>query len=257
MSGWLIFKGLGGDYAGLGGTNFYLAKKLLEHYKDYIDLREIEVHEGLFENFLKIKHFDEDFPNFDEDGFEEIEKENSIIKFSEEYKKIISLYKEFSCTTLAQLLELLVYYYFVKKFGVDSVKWSFQPDKNSNEIDILAIDKNNKKIFLVECSLQIELPQTEIEKFNKKKEKITTMPDYKGYSVEPWYVTTKKAFASQTIDQFKTAYKNQGIEIIEFEQKLLTEIKLLSPEVSADKFAKLTKLFERFSNKTDLVRLAK
>jgi len=257
MSGWLIFKGLGGDYAGLGGTHFHLAKTLLEHYKHYIDLKQVNVHEALFESFLQVKHFDEDSFDFDEEDVEAQSQSEQVKNLCKEYGDKLSHYKKFASEALAQLLELLVYSYFVKKFGAENVKWSFQPDKKSPEIDVVAKDETNKKLFLVECSLQLDPPKEEIGKFIKKAEKLKTIDEFKELSIEQWLVTTKKAFSSPDIEQFKTGYSKGNVAVIEFEDNLLNEFKRVFPEVSTDKLSKMTKLFELHAKKPGLIQSPK
>ncbi len=254
MYGWLIFKDLGGDYAGLGGTHFYLAKTLLEHYKDYIDLKQVNVHKALFESFLEVKHFDDDLSDLDEESLEEQSESKQVLNLCKEFNDKIFRYKRFGSATLAQLLELLVYSYFAKKFGIEKVKWSLQPDKNSPEIDVVAKDETNNKLFLVECSLQLDKPKKELEKFNKKAEKLKTMDEYRGFSIEQWFVTTKKAFSSPDIEQFKSEYAQGNVEVVEFEDRLLNEFKRAFPEVSTDKLNKITNLFELHAKKSELIQ---
>jgi len=123
-SRWWIFFRCATDYSGQGGFNHMIIHKFLDKYSEYVDFSKYAVDEDEFRNYLR------------SDYIKYIEKQT---------KEAIDI----NSGLRGAILELLVSSYFWKKNF--EVYPRYKANFLNKELDIVAIDRNTKTIYVVEC----------------------------------------------------------------------------------------------------------
>jgi len=123
-SRWWIFFRCATDYSGQGGFNHMIIHKFLDRYSEYVDYSPYKVDEDELRNYLR----------------------SDYIKYIEKQTKDAI---DINSGMRGAFLELLVSSYLWKKKC--EVYLRYEPKFLNKELDIVAIDRNMKTIYVVEC----------------------------------------------------------------------------------------------------------
>ena len=208
FSGWLIFMEVGGDYAGLGGTEYFLTESTIKMLHRSVEVREFEIGvKSLREYFLsKLKNQAGEVPprsisqtDFDRFRVDDLEKSNSSL--------------------IGRLLELLTKEYLEGSGWQSAIYFDDSAIlSRGQEIDVLAIDKKSKILAVVECSTNLPIQRIDdfIGELSSKAMALKKSERYSSYRPLKIFVTTRKTLRSLR-NQSKIIEKLSAAEI-----KLLT-----------------------------------
>jgi hypothetical protein len=161
LSGWLIFMEVGGDYQGMGGSEYRSIEEVLWNNKDYINVRQFDVDSSMLRDYFTSK-----------DPSETARLRSSLSDMDRKH-----------ADALGRLLEFLVKSYYDSQ-GYDARIYFDDPRilPRKKEVDILAIDKVNKRMVLAECSTNVEVSVEKlIDDINGKEVAIRNSPEFKGF----------------------------------------------------------------------------
>lgn len=189
FSGWLVFTEVGGDYAGLGGTEYFLVESMLRTLRDSVAVRESIIGVKELRNYFMAKlheQADETPPHsFSQTDYvrfrvDDLERTNSGL--------------------IGRTIEFLAKLYFEESGLQTSIYFrdsSVLP--RDQEIDVLAIDKKSKTLVMVECSTNLPIQRIDdfISELNSKAEALMKSVRFSGFRhVRKVFVTTRRTFES-------------------------------------------------------------
>jgi hypothetical protein len=227
FSGWLIFLEVGGNYAGLGGTEYSLAEQTLRQNAKFVNVSDLEVDLRSLRNYFLFKIRERlSHPGA---GLSETE----IMRF-----RINDLERRKSLSS-GRLLEFLVKSYY-EKIGYPEVNIRFDDQRvlaGRKEIDVLAVNDSTKKVVVAECSTSIPIQRIDelVKELNQKLELVKASPRFKSFSHHvKVFVTTRQSVLGIT-HKYRT-------DILRKLSK--AEIRLMT--IEDDIIPKLPKRFNRY-----------
>jgi len=211
-SGWLIFFDCATDYSGFGGSLYTQAKSFIDRFKENgaIEVEEIEVEEGVFQEYLKERS---ESSVFDRVVAQTSFGPSTVIDIS----KIEGEKRDFQEKVKGVLFELLVYKWVWEQGYYDEVKHNHIV--NGEEIDVFS--KKGNKIYLCECKVTIHKDKINktLNQINRKIKALRS--EYPEHSIVPIIITCsplpaerRKFFEERGIkvkDGFNKEIENSGL----------------------------------------------
>ncbi len=219
FSGWLIFLDVGGDYAGLGGTEYALTETALKYYnrRGRLNVTEFEVDLKSLKGFFihKTRHA--------LSGIEHGQGFSDIARFRiDELEKLITL-------SLARALELVTKSFYEER-GYEARIYYDEREvlRDNREIDVLAIDHKTKQIVVVECSLGLPIRALDefLKEINDKLENVRSNPEFKDFKTfEKAFVTSAATLAGiRTLKSVRRKFEQAGIRIVTIEDTIIPNL---------------------------------
>ena len=186
FSGWLLFMEVGGDYAGLGGSEYYLTEATLKMLRKSVEVRESSMSvQSLRQYFLgKLKGQAKEVPSptFSQTDYvrfrvDDLEKANSAL--------------------LGRLIEFLARQYF-EEAGLQSTIY-FRDSAilpRNQEIDVLALDSKSGTAIIAECSTNLPIQRIGdfISELASKEAALKRSERYSSYrKLAKVFVTTRRS----------------------------------------------------------------
>lgn len=198
-SGWMIFTRVGGDYHGFGGFEYATTEQLLNRNSENVDVNEFEIDEEALKSYIEKR-----------DPTESVEMKQRIDVLGDRLNDAVGRLVEFVTKS------------FYEEQGYETKIYFNDPDvlNNRKEIDVLAIDHQNNKVVLAECSTNIGIEiNAFIKEINDKVDLLKSSPKFKEFgSIEKVFVTSSRSIAGLLSGPEIVKRLNEaGIKVLEIE----------------------------------------
>lgn len=210
FSGWLVFSDVGGDYAGLGGSQYAEVEDTLDRLGRRVDVVEHLIAEDGLEEFIEWKT-DRSLRK----PFHHVGKREAVAYAAKARGQLLG-------HTRGRLLEFLTAERFRRSLAETRLRYRHRPTLGNREIDVLA--RQGDRITILECSLAIPMRDLEafVDELATKRSLVTQDPRHKGCSVSVAFVTTEAALDGLRHDtKLRDALAQAGIELWTLEQHIL------------------------------------
>ena len=215
FSGWLLFMEVGGDYAGLGGTEYYRTEQYLKVLGKYVNVTELEISLRDLRTFFldKIKQKRKDV-------LDTSMTETEAMRF-----KLDDLNTRMS-KALGRLLEFVARSFYEEQ-GYDDVRIRFMDAQilpNKYEIDVLAISKLKREAVVIECSTNVPIDNIDdfITEINIKTDSLARSTLWPGFSFRKVFVTTDYNISQMRISSsLRDKFNLSGVEMVSIEGEII------------------------------------
>ncbi len=256
MSGWLIFRNIGGPYAGLGGSIYEGIQETIKKNKKQIDLQICKnISYDTLSKYLASKYkyeeeiiyYGDDPSELDEEEFNDYQQIESFNKSQESVKEHLAKLKQTKVLlgdVLGELLELIIYKICCKMYGYQNTTHSAKFTKKDPEIDIITKDNDNN-LIIYESSVTLPLSKNEISKIEKKK--ILLNQKYSPKNIKFHYITTALSKETTEFNELRKQYEDKDIRIIMIEDLI---DQMPQKEENKDKISKYKSIIKQYQKIT-------